>query len=104
MGSGKPDLGVAGGVGGRGGEVCGGGGVPVAFWGREQADELRRKQGRFVVGLGWLGVACRRTSTVRLWPAAAMVAAAAFQGAGRGVGAWVGVEWRGEERERGMAK
>ena len=55
LGSGKPDLGVAGGVGGRGGEVCGGGGVPVAFWGREQADELRRMQEMLVVGLSWLG-------------------------------------------------
>ena len=36
--------------------------------------------------------------------AAAMVVAAAFQDAGRGVGAWIGVEWRAEERERGMAK
>ena len=35
---------------------------------------------------------------------AATVVAAAFQDAGRGVGAWIGVEWRGEERERGVAK
>ena len=34
LGSGKPDLGVVGGVGGQGGEVCGGGGVPVAGVGR----------------------------------------------------------------------
>ena len=55
LGSGKPDLGVAGGVGGRGGEVCGGGGVPVAVRGREQADELLRMQEMLVVGLSWLG-------------------------------------------------
>ena len=36
--------------------------------------------------------------------AATMVAAAAFQDAGRGVGAWLGVEWRGEEREHRVAK
>ena len=36
--------------------------------------------------------------------AATMVAAAAFQDAGRGVGAWLGVEWRWEELEREVAK
>ena len=36
--------------------------------------------------------------------AATMVAAAAFQDAGRGVGAWLGVEWRVEEREHRVAK
>ena len=36
--------------------------------------------------------------------AAAMVVAAAFQDAGRGVGAWTGVEWRGEELEHEVAK
>ena len=36
--------------------------------------------------------------------AAAMAAAEAFQDAGRGVGAWLGVEWRGEELEHEAAK
>ena len=56
--------------------------------------------------LDWVGsaVACRGISTVRLWPAAAMVVTAAFQDAGRGVGTWIGVELRAEERERGVAK
>ena len=36
--------------------------------------------------------------------AAAMAAAAAFQDAGRGVGAWLGVEWRGEELEHRVTK
>ena len=65
--------------------------------------------------LDWVGsaVACRGISTVRLWPAAAMVAAAAFQGAGRGVGAWLGwngegrsgnAEWRSERGRRGAAE
>ena len=35
--------------------------------------------------------------------AATMVAEAAFQDAGRGVGAWLGVEWRGEKREHEVA-
>jgi len=43
-------------------------------------------------------------SAVRWCSAAAMAWAAAFQGAGRGVGAWFGVEWRGEELEREVAK
>ena len=55
LGSGKPDLGVAGGIGRRGGEVCGEGGVPVAVCGREQADKLRQMQEMLVVGLSWLG-------------------------------------------------
>jgi len=36
--------------------------------------------------------------------AAAMAAAATFQDAGRGVGAWLGVEWRGEELEHEVAE
>jgi len=36
--------------------------------------------------------------------AVAMVAAAAFQDAGRRVGAWLVVEWRGEELEHEVAK
>ena len=43
-------------------------------------------------------------SAVRWGSAAAMAWAAAFQGAGSGGGAWFGVERRGEERERGVAK
>ena len=36
--------------------------------------------------------------------AATMAVAAAFQDAGRGVGVWLGAEWRGEEREHRVAK
>ena len=43
-------------------------------------------------------------SAVRWCLAAAMAWAAAFQGAGSGVGARFGVERRGEEREREVAK
>ena len=43
-------------------------------------------------------------SAWRPWAAATMAWAAAFQDAGSGVGAWFGVERRGEERERGVAK
>ena len=44
------------------------------------------------------------SSATRWCSAAIMVVAAAFQDAGRGVGAWLGVEWRGEEREHRVAK
>ena len=43
-------------------------------------------------------------SALRGCSAAAMAWPAAFQGAGSGVGAWFGVEWRGEELEREVAK
>jgi hypothetical protein len=43
-------------------------------------------------------------SAVRWCSAAAMAWAAAFQDAGSGVGAWFGVERRGEEPEREVAK
>ena len=50
-----------------------------------------RKGGGGVSAMGWCS-------------AAAMVVAAAFQDAGRGVGAWLGVEWRREELEHKVAK
>ena len=43
-------------------------------------------------------------SAVRWCSAAAMAWAVAFQGPGSGVGAWFGVEWRGEELEHEVAK
>ena len=63
--------------------------------------ELRGTRSR-----GWLGSreSGGRGSAAAYGGAAAMAWAAAFQGAGSGVGAWFGVEWRGEELEREVAK
>ena len=72
--------------------------------GQEQAGELHGAMRKVARGSIGVGERRGRGSAVRGCSAAAMAWAAVFQGAGRGVGAWIGVQWRGEEREHGVAK